>query len=198
MNYWLLGSFRSKSGLVVLFLSQIPQWKQVHKQREKSMDFIWQLWERCLASQSVCLRWTSQSVLWCCSIALFTSASCSKPIWSEAHGVLTTISTSVYSLLGPSHSIWPLKWLLTSAERLYIAVRVFKSVYIKESCFIQHCTLMHHLNLLFPVHPFITNTIISVVYLSFWTGMIIAEWKNYITDDVKVLSPFLPLFPFII
>lgn len=125
LNYWLLGSFHSENGLLVLFLSQIPQWRQVHKQKEKSMDFLWQLWERCLASQSVCLRWTSQSVLWCCSIALFTSASCSKPIWSEAHRALTTISTSVNSLLGPSHSIWPSKWLLYSAEHLYIPVWVF-------------------------------------------------------------------------
>lgn len=124
-SYWLLGSLHGESGSVALFHPQIPQWRQVHKQKEKSMDFLWQLWERCLASQSVCLRWTSQSVLWCCSIALFTSASCSKPIWSEAHRVLTTISTSVNSLLGPSRSIWPLKWLLSSVERLYIPVWVF-------------------------------------------------------------------------
>lgn len=109
LNYWMLGCFHSQSGLVVMFLSQIPQWK-VHKQKEKSMDFLWQLWERCLVSHSVCLRWTSQSVLWCCSIALFTSASCSKPIWSEAHRVLTTISTSVY---------WPHR-----ALSLYLAVEM--------------------------------------------------------------------------
>jgi len=119
-NHWLLGSLRHESGSAVLFLSQIPQWKQLHKQREKSMDFLWQLSEWCLASQRACLRWTSQSVLWCCSIALFTSASCFKPIWSEAHRVLTTTSTSVNSLLGPSHSIQSLKWFLSSAEHLYI------------------------------------------------------------------------------
>lgn len=124
LNHYLLGSLHLESGLVVLFLFQIPQWNQVHKQREKSMDFLWQLWERCLASQNACLRWTSQSALWCCSIALFTSASCSKPIWSEAHRVLTTISTSVNSLLGHSHSIWPLKWFLFSVEHLYIPVWV--------------------------------------------------------------------------
>lgn len=95
------------------------------KQKEKSMNFLWQLWERCLASQSVCLRWTSQSVLWCCSIALFTSASCSKPIWSEAHGVLTTISTSVNRLRGPSRSVWPFKWLPSSAKRRNIPAWVF-------------------------------------------------------------------------
>lgn len=124
-NHWLLGNLHLESGLLALFLLQIPQWKQVHKQKEKSMDCLWQLWERCLASQSVCLRWTSQSVLWCCSIALFTSASCFKPIWSEAHRVLTTISTSENSLPGTSRSIWPLKWFLSSVEHLYIPARVF-------------------------------------------------------------------------
>lgn len=92
--------------------------------------FLWHLSERCLASQRACLRWTSQSVLWCCFIALFTSASCSKPIWSETHRVLTTISTSVNSLLGHSRSAWLLKWFLASAERLYSSVWALREVFV--------------------------------------------------------------------
>lgn len=54
--------------------------------REKSLNFLWQLWERCLASQSVCPRWASQRVSRCCSVGPLTSASCFQPIWSAAQG----------------------------------------------------------------------------------------------------------------
>lgn len=126
LKYWLL----EKPPLSVYFGTCValsnPTMETSPKTKRKNQWIFFGSLERGLALQSVCLRLTSQSVLWCCSIALFTSASCSKPIWSDAHRVLTTISTSVNSLLGLSHSIWLSKRLLYSVEHRYIPVWVFK------------------------------------------------------------------------
>lgn len=166
---------------------------KVHKQKEKkSMEFLWQLWERCLASQSVSLRWTSHCVLRCCSIALFTSASCPRPIWSEAHRVLTAINASVNSPLRHFGSVW--SFAMAFLKRPYIPLCVLKVFTLKTMCFIFHVSLKHHLMSIVSqaLYHSCCKFIWVTVYVSGTYRLYIVDW-GWSLQEKLLCGMFLPV-----